>query len=226
MKSVEARRLETFVRVRQFGTSHAVAFPANSRGAEVFAELDAVITELGSHTTAQASSARAAMEGTTLKTGAFAALREDLEAISHTARGMAHTMPGLEDKFRLPRNSGVREWIAAARSFAQDAEPLKQEFVRRGFNANFIDALKAGTDALEHSIESRAQKSGERVTATAAVDAAIERGTNAVRELDAIVRNVFRDDAATLAGWTSASHTERSPHTADAATPAAQPATK
>jgi hypothetical protein len=139
---------------------------------------------------------------------------------------MAHTMPGLEDKFRLPRNSGVRAWIAAARSFAQDAEPIKQEFVRRGFNANFVDALKAETDALEHSIESRAQKSGARVTATAAVDAAIERGMNAVRELDAIVRNVFRDDPATLAGWTSASHTERSPqHVANIATPTAQPAT-
>lgn len=226
MNNVETHRLETFVRVRQFGAAHAQAFPAGSRGAEVVAELDTIITELEGHTTAQASSARAAMEGTTVKTGAFDALREDLEAINRTARGMAHTTPGLEEKFRLPRNAGVRAWIAAARAFAQDAAPIKQEFTRRGFKDSFLEDLHADTEALERSIQTRAQKSGERVAATAAVDAAIERGMNAVRELDAIVRNTFRDDPATLAAWTSARHTERSPRPAhDGAPPPTQPAT-
>jgi hypothetical protein len=49
------------------------------------------------------------------------------------------------------------------------------------------------------------------VAATVAVSDAAERGHNAVRELDAIVRNIFRDDPAALAEWESASHVERPP---------------
>jgi hypothetical protein len=32
-------------------------------------------------------------------------LREDLEAINRTARAMAVDVPGLDDKFRVPRNN-------------------------------------------------------------------------------------------------------------------------
>jgi hypothetical protein len=42
-----------------------------------------------------------------------------------------------------------------------------------------------------------------------------------LRELDAIVRNIFDDDPASLAAWTSASHVERAPRRrqTDAPTP-------
>jgi len=49
------------------------------------------------------------------------------------------------------------------------------------------------------------------VAATAAIDVEVERGMNAVRELDPIVRNKFASDAATLAAWSSATHVERNP---------------
>jgi hypothetical protein len=43
---------------------------------------------------------------------------------------------------------------------------------------------------------------------------------NIVRELDAIMRNTFADDAATLAVWTSASHVERAPRSSSSKPPA------
>lgn len=211
MNNLETRRLEMFLRVRQFGAGRAAAFPANSRGAEVLAVVNASIAELEGHATAQASGTSAAKEGTALKAAAREALREDLEAINRTARAMALTTPGLDDKFRLPRNAGTQAWLTAARAFALDAEPLKAEFVRRGLPADFLEDLAAGIKALEDAIDSRAQNAGARVAATVAIDEAIERGLNAVRELDAIVHNIFRNDAAALAEWTSASHTERQP---------------
>jgi hypothetical protein len=42
-----------------------------------------------------------------------------------------------------------------------------------------------------------------------------EQGLEAVHELDAIVRNVYADNAAELAAWESASHVERAPRRAD-----------
>lgn len=223
MNDTETRRLEMFIRVRQFGASRANAFPANTRGGEVLSQLNAAITELEGHATTQESGRRAAKEGTAVKSVARAALREDLEAISRTARALALTTPGLDDKFRLPRNVGDQAWLAAARSFQQDAEPLKTEFTRRGLPADFLEDLDADIEAFEQSINSRAQKAGARVAATNAIDESIERGMNAVRELDAIARNVFRNDAAALAEWTSASHTERAPRAPVKPPPATQP---
>lgn len=214
MKDSETRRLEMFIRVRQFGASHAAALPATERGGEVLAALDAVVAEMQSNAAAQDSGRREAKEGTALKAVARAALREDLEAISRTARAMSFTTPGLDDKFRLPRNAGDQACLAAARSFAADAAPLAAEFIRRGLPADFIADLNADIEAFDNSIGTRARKTGRHIAATASIDDAIERGTNAVRELDAIVRNIFRDDPATLAEWTSASHTERAPRSA------------
>ncbi|MDT7602204.1 MAG: hypothetical protein QOF61_201 [Acidobacteriota bacterium] len=214
MKSSETRRLEMFIRVRQFGASHAQSFPPNTRGGEVLAEVDSAINELESHASAQDSGKRAAKEGTTLTAVARAELREDLEAIRRTARSMSQAMPGLTDKFRVPGHTRDQELLAIARAFAADAEPVKAELIRRGLPANFVDDLNADIASFAGSIDVKARHTGARIAATAAVDTAIERGTNAVRELDAIVRNVFRNDAATLAEWTSASHTERAPRTA------------
>jgi hypothetical protein len=219
MKDSATRRFETFIGVREFCIALADNFPANSRGGEVKAILDAIITEMEGHAATQSSGTRAAREVTTLKAVRRAALHEDLEAINRTARALSLTTPGLDDKFRLPRNLGDQAWLAAARSFATDAESIKAEFIRRGLPADFLDDLNADITAFEESIGSREQKSGERIAATASIDGAIERGMNAVRELDAIVQNIFRNDPAILARWTSAKHTERAPRHPAAAQP-------
>ncbi|HEX8138458.1 MAG TPA: hypothetical protein VF544_12775 [Pyrinomonadaceae bacterium] len=209
MKDTITRRLDTFIRVRQFGSSYAAAFTAGSRGREVLDDLNEVITEMEDHAAAQSSGKRAAKESTNLKAAAFAALREDLEAIRRTARAMALTMPGFEDKFRLPVNSGEQEWLATARAIAADAAPFKTEFIRRGLPANFLEDFNASIEAFEQTINDKAQKKGARVAVTVKLDEATARGINDLRELDAIVRNVFRNNPAVLAEWTSASHTER-----------------
>jgi hypothetical protein len=224
MDDAATRRLETFLGVRQFGATHAAAFPADSRGTEVLADLATAITALEGHAAAQDSGTRGAKEGTSLKAVARAALHDDLKAISSTAHAIAITMPGLDDKFRVPRNAGDQAWLTAARGFAVDAAPLKAEFIRRGLPASFLEDLAEHIAAFEQAVNDTEQKTGARIAATAAIDAAIERGMNAVRELDAIVRNIFRDDPATLAEWTSASHTERAARgNGGAATPTQPP---
>lgn len=224
MKDSETRRLEMFIGVREFGAAHAQSFPADSRGGEVLAEINSVITEMQNHAASQDSGKRASKEGTTLVAVARAELREEIDAIQNTARGMAHAIPGVAEKFHLPSHMRDQELLTVARAFAADAAPLKTEFVRRGMPASFLEDLAAHIETFEQSIGGREQKTGARVAATAAIDGAIERGINAVRELDAIVRNIFRNDAATLAEWTSASHTERASRGATTDTPPAQPA--
>jgi hypothetical protein len=151
------------------------------------------------------------MESTGSKAAARDELRRDLEAISRTARALAMSTPGLEDKFRAPRSISDQALLATARAFAADALPLKTEFTRRGMPDDFLEDLASDIEEFEQAINQKIQKREVHIAATAAIDTVIERGVNAVRELDAIMRNKFADDPASLAAWLSASHTQRTP---------------
>ena len=211
MNDAVTRNLEMFISVREVLNARADKFPAGSLAAEVSAQLNAAISDIEAHAAAQSSGRRTAKEKGTLKSVALDAMRKGMEAISRTARAMSLTMPGLDDKFRLPRNAGEQAWLAAARSFATDAEPLKDEFIRRGMPADFLDDFNADITEFEQAIQHKALNSGETIAARASLNEAVGRGINAVREMAAIFRNIFRDDPAALAEWTSASHIERAP---------------
>lgn len=212
MKDTQIRGHEMLQRVGGFGATHADSFPANTLGGELFAVVNATLSELDEHQTRQASGAGSAKQATISRSEAREELRRDLEAISRTARSMAETIPGLDDKFRLPRGRVSDQiLIGTARAFAADALPLKDEFIRYEMNTKFLEDLNADIIAFEQAINAQNVNVEKRVTATAAIENALENGIKAVRRLDAIVRNKFENDPATLAAWTSASHIERSP---------------
>jgi hypothetical protein len=209
MDSLEARRYEMLTRVREFGAAHAASFPAATLGGELFAEVAAAVGELETHAARQSSGAGAARQSSTSKEVARAALREDLSAISQTARAMSFETPGLDNKFRMPHKASDQELVNTARAFATDCAPLSAEFIRYEMRANFVEDLRADIAAFEEAINQKHAGKETRVAATVAIDTATERGLKAVRRLNAIVRNKFRGDDSTLAAWTSASHVER-----------------
>ena len=136
-----------------------------------------------------------------------------MQAITRTARMMAIDTPGLENKFRLPRSGSDPALLQTARAFAADALPLKAEFLRHEMHESFIEDFKEEIADLERAMGQQNTGRGAHVSATASVESAAERGMNAVRKLDAIVRNKFREDPATLAAWESARHVESAPRT-------------
>jgi len=196
-------------RVRDFGVTHAAEFPPASLGGEQFAVVGQVVEELTRQATAQSSSAGAARQGSANKASAREDLREDLQAIARTARAMSLDVPGLEDKFRMPRSGSDQALITTARAFAADALPLKAEFIRHEMPANFLEDLNSDIEKFELAVNSQNTGQEARVAATAAIDASIERGLNALQRLDAVVRNKFRGDPAKLAAWERAKHTQR-----------------
>jgi hypothetical protein len=120
-------------------------------------------------------------------------------------------VPGLNEKFRLPRGNNDQQLLSAARAFATDALPLKAQFISHELPADFLEDLEADITALEAAIDDQSGGTGSRVAAGAAIDDAMERGAAIARKLDAIVKNKYGNNRATLAEWTSASHTERAP---------------
>ncbi|MGB8509139.1 MAG: hypothetical protein WCD76_12200 [Pyrinomonadaceae bacterium] len=211
MNDLDRRRYEMFLNVREFGAAQAVTFPPASYGGGLFNALDADITTLDKHASDQVTGFSSAKQSTTSKASVRDELRRDLEAISRTARAMASSQPGVEDKFRVQRKFTDQSLLSTARSFAVEAVMFKAEFVKRGLPADFIEDLKADIAAFESAITGKIQGRGTHVAATAAIEDSVEHGMGIVRELDALVRNVFATDHATLAAWLSAKHVARTP---------------
>jgi hypothetical protein len=211
MNDSQTRRYDMFIRVGDFGAEHAAAFPPASLGGQKFAALSNVVDELEQHGTTQAASGGAARTSTDAKKAARENVRRKMAAISETARAMEPSRPGIAASFRMPTSEGDQALLNTARAFAEAATPLASEFIQREMPADFLEELTDAIETFESARNSQNVNTEKRVTATAAIEEVVDRGTALVRELDAIVRNKFRGDQATLAGWESARHVERSP---------------
>src|SRR5205085_11449429 len=148
MQDTERNVSETIVRMRDFGQERIADFSAKSLGVTLFAELVTLVHDLDNHAEAQTSNRSAAAQGTTTRKAARADLRAKVEAISRTARAMALNNPGLATRFRMPRGNNDQSLISTARAFLTDAEPLKDEFIRRELPASFLDDLAASIAAF------------------------------------------------------------------------------
>jgi hypothetical protein len=211
MKKSEIRILDMLRSVRLHGQPRAAAFPVNSRGHELYAAVNTSIGNIERFSADQAMHAHGFREKSAQKNVAEESLRDLMVSMNRTARSMSRSMPGMEEKFRLPSNRDGQTWLATAHAFATDAEPFADEFVRRGMAPEVIDDLKARILAVESAIDAQTRAEAGRVTATAALAEAVQEGLAAVRELDTTMRNTYAGNEAELAAWESASHVERAP---------------
>jgi hypothetical protein len=209
MNNGEFRQYEMLRRVRDFGVAHAVDFPANTLGSALFATVGTTVTEIEQVASTQTSKSGSSLQETESKSLAREALLEEMEAISMTARARALDNPGLENQFRVPRSCSDQALLNAARAFLTDATPLAAEFIRHEMATDFLDDLRSAIEDFEHAITDRNHNREGRVSATASLDIVIAKGVKQAKQLNAVVRNKYRNDPAMLAAWTSASHVER-----------------
>jgi hypothetical protein len=126
---------------------------------------------------------------------------------------------GLEEKFRVPYRQDGEELLSSARAALTAAEPLKAEFLRREVQERVFQDLATNIDAYAAALTEQNTARGESITAAASIDAAIDRGMDALRQLDPIVRNKLHNNTATLAAWLSAKRVERAPRRNNSSTP-------
>lgn len=211
MKDQQLREAESFARIKEFGAGVAAAFPPASLGGQKFAAIGSVVNDLRAQGSAQSLGHGAAKTSTGAKKAARESLRQQLRAISKTARSMNSISPELGATFRLPKNNGDGALLNTARAVLEAATPLKAEFLKREMPESFLDDLAATINTFEAADTSKNTNREKRVGATAFLKQALERGRALKQELDAIVRNKFRNDPAKLAAWKTATHVERPP---------------
>ena len=216
MNNLETRRFNMLTRVRDFGVTHSNSFPNNSLGGELFTEVAQIVQKLEDFASEKSSSTRESRQSTTSRTIARTTLKEWVEAIHRTARAIAVHTPGMDEKFSLPKHFTDQNLISSARAFASDVLPLKAEFIRHEMAANFITELNAAIDEFDRAISSRNHSSEARFSAIASLGATIQQGIQAVLQLDAIVRNKFKNDKILTGAWAQATKVERQSHTTKA----------
>lgn len=78
----------------------------------------------------------------------------------------------------------------------------------------YINELDEDLDDINAAVASKSGANTAGVGATAGVDNEIERGMDAEIFLDALMKNVYRDNPVKLAEWKSARHVRRAPRPA------------
>ena len=204
------------LRVAEFGAVRAADFPVTGFAGESFAELVRVTGELRRFAVAKTSHQTTRRRKTTAKSSAREALLEDLRAINRSARAMARRIPGIDDKFRMPRKANDQT-VLVALMFAADAAPLAEEFAKYELPANFLADLNADIAAFELVCGEQSSAQSSATDANETIDDLIATGLDIVRDLDAVVKNKYRNDALALSAWTRAGHVERPARTAVAA---------
>ncbi|HEX8649774.1 MAG TPA: hypothetical protein VF708_02965 [Pyrinomonadaceae bacterium] len=212
MHDQQRRRFERIVRSADFATSLAEPFAPESRGGKALAELRTSIEELESTDAAVLTNVRSARQGTTSKNEARQALRDQIDAISDTGKTIGMDHPELKEKFRRPRgNANDQTLVSVGRSFAAEATPVKNLFIEYDLPADFIDRLNASLDAFEQSVNQQNAGASASRSSRVSIEATLDRAEQELARLDTAMQNKYRDDAATLSAWKSASRVERSP---------------
>lgn len=202
-------KLQTYRRMDAFCSSRSADFAPTSLAAQLFTTLKSQLTDLTQLTATQAAGSGAARQGTELRDDARGDLRARLKAFNRTAHAIALEVPGLDNKFRMPRGDSDEELIAAARAFAAEAVPLLSHFIAHEMPATCIDDLKASITRFEQSMDDQSDAIGDRMGSRVAINNKLEELNITRRKLDPIMQNKYADDPATLAEWTRASHIER-----------------
>lgn len=209
MNTLGTKRMEMFICVQENRQEFILAAPEGSHGAALFEQLGQIIERVRNSAYNQSRHQSAVRESQCSKAAARDELVGKLDTIYQTARVLAFTDPGLEDKFLPPYKVPDQALLTLASTYGNDAFPFKAEFVKRGLSADFIAELSEAAVAFDSVINTRTQGLGRQIVATAEISEMIDLGRRIVRELGVVVRNVYADNPAKLALWRSVSHVER-----------------
>ena len=162
MKKRQMNRIEMFQRVCTFGEKHGDLFNQSPVAREHLATLANVVNQLSEHAATRMWAARG---GKGPKAAAEKELRQLMKAVVRTARILATSTPGLEDRFRFPDQRGIQALVIAGRLFAREAEAYKELFVSRSMPPTFIEDMKAAADRLEAALREDEESRSDRVDA-------------------------------------------------------------
>ena len=210
MEDRHHRRREMFLRLKAFANNHT-DIPATTVWPQVVTELDSVNADLAEQVAAEESGHSVKRTGTATRDDAREDLRDLAEAIVRTARAVDETKSGFADGYRAPSQLSDRGLLDLAIGIARIAEPHKADFLSHGMPPDFLEDLAARIAKLQQTMTDQSEGKAGVKSAGVEIEETMDQGMSVRRRMDAVARNVYRDNAAVLAEWETASHIEQAP---------------
>lgn len=214
MNDRQRNQLNRLINVKQFCEDHNAAFtttparPGDAKFAEARTKIAALIPQITGQQAAQASGSY----GQTTMNQAVERqeLVDLLRTVNRTAAAVAldKNEPGLMDRFRMPGITNDTLLVAAGEAFATAITELglAADFTAHGYEGDIVADLNTEAQDVRDAESSQGGALQEQGGATASLPGLLKQGADAVKCLDAIVKNRFRNDPATLGAWKIASH--------------------
>jgi hypothetical protein len=240
MNDRDAARYDMFKRVGDFGVNHAAEFEATppatgpTKAQTLFTQLGtvddpetgaSVMARITAATKGRQTASGAFHGGTTSKAVLRDGLKLELRGLYRSASAIAEAQgrPEIMDSFAWDHDLRDDQLVAKARAFAAAAEPMQADFIALEHPANFIEGLLQRVADFEEADSAQNTAQQEAKGATASISPLIQEGLTLVKQLDAIMCNKYRSNAAMMGEWTAASHVERVATSKKPAQPAPTP---
>ena len=109
--------------------------------------------------------------------------------------------------------------VAAARAFAINALPLKQDFIDWGMETDFLEDLNADIAAYDAASQTQDTRYAGREGDTDDLEIAVKTLVDAIDDLDTLMNNILRSNPPVLSQWREASHYDKPPRAKRLPTP-------
>lgn len=209
MKASQQRHLNQLEGKSAFMHDNITDFPPESPGAVALAGLDAAIARIHSLAALQISGGQRQAIG--IKDELFERLIRILQKMNRAAHSIAEDVDGIEDLFRMPRKRSEEIWLATARSFYNDSEPLDEEFQQYDLPKTFRADIMSLVQQIEAEAANADMKGEQKGGATGGMVAEFSVGGKFGTKLNGIVENKYDNNPQKLAAWRVASHLEKAP---------------
>ena len=198
--TTELSQFRKIGRMCDFGAAHQHRFRPGTPAAETLTAMASTVTELKAATASQASLRNRLREMLRSKTDARAALRDDIESLYETARGIAAKQPGFDDKFQ-ESFWGDPKLLSAASSALRDAAPMADAFVEHALPPDFLEILKRKIQRFERAREEYARVRTACAIGQKTLEGSLRKAVAGAKGFDVIIKNTLRDDPAALTAW-------------------------
>lgn len=209
MRRTEDQVLQSLRAVHAFIASHAVQLRTVTEAGS-YHDLGEILARLDGHTVTQASTGFTARASTWNQRTLRKALEtHHMRPIARVADviGVTQTQVGV---IRMPTtrlSSG--QLVGYAQGMATAAAKFRDDFVRAGLPADFVEQLNAAVERLHVELSSRKNEKASGGASTIMVARNLRVGRKLVRALDSFVLLAAGDDAELMAAWKLAKRVSR-----------------
>ena len=131
----------------------------------------------------------------------------DVRRIARTAKIIEKKNPNFVNAFEIPRGHlSYQDLIDKAQAFAIEGAKNQTDFDKYGLNEEFFAGLSQDVEELGEASEDQADAKRGGVGATADTETILENALDVRAELKVAIENHYRNNAAKLAEWLTASH--------------------